>query len=390
MARLSWEQEARAAGEIVAYHRELARSAPQEGRIHTLAQLAGERLFAHLGEDSIHHVFRVADIVTDQARLVPVEAEDYGQQWNLPDDPQGRPAVHTQLHSSITVYGDHLGGRPRFFLLHGAFDREQCAEVRDPARAFPAIGQRWDDQWILPGMANALRRIVLLDWQALGRTIPKRKWSKGPEARSGRVARLAFAGYVFEALGVGPRIPPNNPDTRHFKMGAGLAIPPRAKGFPVADQQGDQDAHATPPWEQGFPGEGLEEWFSRVAQNWLRRSEAWSYKQVRRVVDYSHRMQVQVPTQFVPLEHLTDPQLRNLSLMQALAHLMCDDERGPRIRPVSAAPWLGVPAAQVRTHRARARAKLSKSDSARKAPTGAPTSPGPAEAGTGGGDHSEI
>jgi hypothetical protein len=369
MAKLSWEQEARAAGEILAYHRALALSPPHEGRIHTLSEMAGRLLFAHMGEDTLHQVFHVVDLVSDEARFEPIRAADRGKTTNIPEDPQGKPSIHLQLHTAITAYGDHHNGKPRFMLLGGAFERSACADLPESSQDFFSTGKRWEDYWVLPGMANALRRIVLLDWQALGGEC-RRNWAKSIDPERGRVARLAFAGYLFQAAG-GDGQPNPNMGKYGTPMGAGLDLSGR-------DRRRKQGILGL------TKGEDLEAWWNRIRADFQAPDETWSYKQVSRVVQYSKGSMVQVPKQFLPLEHLTDPSLRNLSLMQALTHHLCDSAKGPRITPSSAAQWLNIPPSQVRTHLSRARAKLGTSPSVRKAPTGAHQISGPARAGTGG------
>lgn len=364
MAGMSWEQEARAAGELLAYQKALARAPPQEGRIHVLAHEAGRRLFAALGAKSLHHVFHVAASVTDEAHIEPLEPKDYNRWVGVPEDPQGEPTAHLEMHAAVTVYGYRNGDEPRFVMLNGAFGRKRCASfAEDDSYGFHGVAGHWDAQWTIPEMANALRRIVLLDWQALG-AATKRDWETSPDPKDGRIARLAFAGYVFEARGEGgPR--PDHESRYQFTLGSGLNVPARPSSI-----------------VKNVP---TEEWWRGVREPFLAKGESWSFKQVRRVVEKSRQIRVQIPEQFVPLERLTDPKLRRLSLMQALSYLLCESDKGPRIQPKAAARWLGVSGSQVRTHLTRARRKLNQtSDSARKATTGAPRNAGPANAGKGG------
>lgn len=74
------------------------------------------------------------------------------------------------------------------------------------------------------------------------------------------------------------------------------------------------------------------------------------------------------------------------SLMEAICHHLVD-EREYSMAEVGVR--LGIGKSTVQTHVESARAKASESDSAREAPTGAPTSSGPATAGYGGGADSK-
>lgn len=181
------------------------------------------------------------------------------------------------------------------------------------------------------------------------------------------------------------------------------------------------EARFVAPWKQRFDellrqDEQLELRDGRTkAWKFLRPGEDhWSLELCWAIVKESYKVRLDCPPLLVPLHALSERQGRTVE--QTLFQYLVDDPQGPRMKATNAASAMGADPHNVHEILSQARRRVAfddseevdelwdplevrrnrlmpmairSSDSAREAPTGAPTSSGPATAGTGGEPDSE-
>jgi hypothetical protein len=355
----SWEQEVASAADLVAYHHALATAGPQEARVHVLAQKAGELLWAALGTPSLHHVYALREEFTDGANFIAIEPGTRNtRNYDDVTDPQGKATVHAEVHAAVTVYGDRKDGKARFALIGGDHSVKDCVEMLDKGNRFFLVASDSAAEWLRPGAANALKRIVLLEWQALSQET-HRDWRASPDSARGRIARLAYAAWMYRCIVLqDDNIPPKLDGDAYylpsngFRLSNGKPIPMpmelrRGVVAMVNLRRSPTDAEREAAWDT-------------MTAPLRQEGETWTLRQVEAIARRSREIRVNAPPQLIPLKVVADKRYRRLSLMQFLTHHLCDAEDGPRLARADAAEWLRTPESQVRTHASRANAKLAK------------------------------